>query len=364
MNTPNFLSNISDALGPLLSGDGVTAVGLSIGTSSIKIVELKKTGKNWKLLHFGVVQLPEDAIVNREIVNQVAVIEGIRTLTQQLRLKSKMVCTGISGGSVIIKKMTVAAPNLTELREQVFWEAEQYIPFDISEVVMDYHLVSRSKDKQAEVVLVAVKKDLLENYMESIQQSGLKAKIVDVDFFALQNAFEANYPSHPSEATALVDIGASSTKIAIVQNGTPIFTKDSALGGNNVTAEIQRNLNLSYADAEVLKTGAQGVAMPQEVSELMQIMAENLAIEIKKSVDLYYASSSGAPVSSVLIAGGSAKIPDLSKIVEETLGIPTQILNPFISISYDPAVFTQEYVNAIAPLAVVPIGLALRAGVK
>jgi len=364
MNSSSFISNISDALEPLFSVGGGTAVGLSIGTSSIKIVELKKSGKTWKLLHFGLVQLPEDAIVNREIVNQVAVIESIKTLTHQLRLKSKTVCTGISGSSLILKKMNVGAPNLRELQEQVFWEAEQYIPFDISEVVMDYQLISRTKDKQAEVVLVAVKKDVLENYMESIKQSGLKAKIVDVDFFALQNVFEANYPSHPSEATALVDIGASSTKIVIVQGGVPIFTKDSAFGGNNVTAEIQRNLNLSYADAEVLKTGAQGVAMPQEVSELMQIMAENLALEIKKSMDLYYASSSGAPVTSVLIAGGSAKIPDFSKIVEEALGIPAQIFNPFISISYDPAVFTQEYVNAIAPLAVVPIGLALRAGVK
>lgn len=359
-----MIDKLTNALQPLFSMGGGTAIGLSIGTSAIKLVELKKSGKNWKLLHFGILQLPEDVIVNREIVNQMAVIESIKALTRQMKLKSKNVCTSISGGSLIIKKMNVQIQNLRELQEQVFWEAEQYIPFDISEVVMDYQLLSYSKGNPAEVVLTAVKKDILESYMNSIQQAGLIPKIVDADFFALQNVYEANYSSNPSEAVAVIDIGASATKLAIIHNGVPIFTKDSAIGGANLTLEIQRNLNLSYVDAEVLKTGAQGVAIPQEVSDLMQIMAENLAMEIKKSIDLYHGSSLGAPVTSVLLAGGSAKIPDLSRTVEETIRIPTQIMNPFNSITYDPAVFTEDYVNAIAPLAAVPLGLALRVGSK
>lgn len=364
MKLADITKKISDAFRPLLSGGGGTAVGLSIGSSSIKIIELKKSGNHWKLLHFGIVQLPEEVIVNREIVNQIAVIESIKTLTHQIRLQSKSVCTAISGSSVIVKKMSLEVENLREIQEQVFWEAEQYIPFDISEVVMDYQLLSRSKDKLAEVILIAVKKDVLENYMSVIEQSGLTPKIVDVDFFALQNLYEANYPVNPSEAAALVDIGANATKLVIVQGDVPVFTKDTGLGGSNLTAEIQRNLNLSYTDAEVLKTGAQGIAMPQEVSDLIQVMAENLAMEIKKTIDLYHASSSGAPVTSVLLTGGGAKIPQLSRIVEEALRVPTQLLNPFVSISYDPSVFTQDYVNTIAPLAAIPIGLALRAGAK
>lgn len=344
-------------------GGGKTAVGLSVGTSSVKLAELQRVGKAWKLLHFGVVQLAEDAIVNREVVNGVAVGESVRTLTGQLQLKSKNVCGSISGTSVIIKKLSLEVPNLRDLQEQVFWEAEQYLPFDVSEVVMDYHLLSHGKDKETQVLLVAVKRSVLDGYMEAIEGSGLKPKIMDVDYFALQNLLEANYQINPGEAVAIVDLGASSTKLVVVQEGVPVFTKDSALGGRNLTAEIERHLNLPYADAESLKVSAQPGEMPQEVLELMQVMNENFASEIKRGLDFYGASSTGAPVAYVLLAGGAARQPDLSRVVEEALGgTPVQIINPFNSISYDPGVFTQEYIQAISSVAAVPLGLALRAG--
>jgi type IV pilus assembly protein PilM len=143
-----------------------------------------------------------------------------------------------------------------------------------------------------------------------------------------------------------------------------VFTKDSSIGGRNLASEIQKYLNLTYSDAETLKISGHTNGMPQEVSELMHVMAENLSSEIKRALDFYNASSTGAPISYVLLAGGSAKIPNLSRIVEEALGLPCQIINPFNAVSYDPAIFTPEYVSAIAPIASVPIGLAIRAGVK
>jgi type IV pilus assembly protein PilM len=346
-------------------GGSDTAIGLSIGSSSIKLVELKKVDKqSWRLLHFGIVQLPEDVVVNREIVNPVAVVDSIRTLTNQIHLKSKNVCTALSGTSLIIKRMTIDVPNLKELQDQVFWEAEQYLPFDVSEVVMDYQMLSRDSDGKTDVLLVAVKKSVLDTYTGCIDDAGLKAKIVDVDFFALQNLFEANYPVNPGEAVALVDVGASALKIVVVDSGIPVYTKDTAIGGRNLTVEIQKYLNLSYADAETLKIGGAANGMPQEVSELMHVMAENLASEIKRALDFYNASSAGAPVAYVLLAGGSSKIPELTRVIEEQLALPTQIINPFNAISYDPSVFTPDYVAAIAPIAAVPIGLALRAGTK
>lgn len=359
-------SKIADLFSGLFSfGSGGTAVGLSIGTSSIKLVELSKSGKVWKLLHFGIVQLPEDVVVNREIVNPVVVTESIKTLVNQIKLKNKALCTSISGTSVIIKRMSLEVPNLKDLQDQVFWEAEQYLPFDVSEVVMDYQVLSRSKDFKTDVILVAAKKTVLDSYMDVVQDSGLRPKIVDVDFFALQNLYEANYPPNPSEAVAVVDIGASSLKITIVQGGIPVFTKDSAIGGRNLTAEIQKSLNLSYADAETLKVGGgPGGTMPQEVSDLMQLMAENFATEIKRAIDFYNASSSGAPVAYVMLAGGGAKIPNLSKVVEDTVARPSQLINPFNSITYDPSIFTQEYLSHIGPIAAIPLGLALRAGAK
>jgi type IV pilus assembly protein PilM len=347
-----------------LSTRQISTIGLSIGSSSIKIVELQMVKKSWKLLHFGVVQLPDDVIVNREIVNQIAVVDAVKTLISQLKLKTKAVCTSISGTSMIIKRMRVEVPNLSELKEQVYWEAEQYLPFDVNEVVMDYHLVSRTKDNKFDVLLVAVKRSVMDSYIQSIEGSGLRAKIVDIDFFALQHVYEANYPSNQSEAVALVDIGASALKMTIVHAGVPVFTKDTALGGKNLTSEIQKQLSLSFADAESLKVGGHTNGMPQEVNDLIRIMSDNFATEIKRAVDFYNASSTGAPVASILITGGGAKILDLSKTIEEHVGLPTQIMNPFNAISYDPNVFTQDYITAIAPIAAIPIGLALRAGAK
>ncbi len=358
-----IISKISDLL--FSGGGSQTAVGLSIGTSSIKLVELKKVGKMWKLLHFGIIQLPEDVVVNREIVNPIAVTENIKTLVDQIKLQNKAVCASLSGTSVIIKRMTLEVPNMRDLQDQVFWEAEQYLPFDVSEVVMDYQVLSRSKDHKTDVLLVAVKKTVLETYIKCIQDSDLKAKIIDVDFFALQNLFEANYPMNPAEAVAIIDIGASALKLMVLHAGIPVYTKDSAIGGHNLTSEIQKNLNLSFIDAEILKVdGGPGGTTPQEVSDLMMTMAENFATEIKRALDFYNASSTGAPVAYVLLSGGSSRIPGLSKIIEDSIGLPTQLINPFNSISYDPAVFTQEYLTNIAPIAGIPIGLALRAGAK
>ncbi len=347
-----------------LSLGGSSVVGLSVGSSSIKLVELKRQGKNWKLLHFGIAQLPDDVIVNREILNPIVVTDSIRTLVGQVKLKTKNVCTSLSGTSVIIKRMQLDVPNAKELQEQVFWEAEQYLPFDVSEVVMDYQVLTRSKDGKTDLLLVAAKRTVVDAYMGVISDAGLKPKIVDTDFFSLQTVYEANYPTNPSEAVAIVDIGASSLKLVVVFGNVPVFTKDSALGGRNLTAEIQKHLNLSYADAEALKTGSQEGGVPQEVNDLMNVMAENFTTEIKRALDFYNASSTGAPVTSVLLAGGSSKLPSLPKMIEEILGLPAQPINPFNSVTYDPAVFTPEYIASIAPMAAIPVGLALRAAEK
>lgn len=352
MKIPSFLS----------FGGGQTAVGLSIGSSAVKLVELKKSGSTWKLLHFGMVQLPEDAIINREIVNPIAVVDAIKTLATQIRLKTKNVCTALSGTSVIIKRMQLEVPNVKELQDSVFWEAEQYLPFDVSEVVMDYQMLSRTKDAKTDVLLIAVKKAILETYMQAVEGAGLKPKIVDCDFFALQNLFESNYPTQPSEAVALVDIGATSIKIAIVQNGIPIFTKDAAIGGKNLTAEIQKHLNLSFADAESLKLSGPGGGVPQEVNDLIHLMNENFATEIKRALDFYDASSTGAPAAYILLAGGGARQAGLSKMVEDIVGKPVQLMNPFNIVTYDPGVFTPDYVANIGPVASIPLGLAIRAG--
>ncbi|MBC7691107.1 MAG: type IV pilus assembly protein PilM [Methylotenera sp.] len=363
-NAPLF-SKLSDALASFTGGSG-SAIGLSIGSSSIKLVELQKVKKTWKLQHFAMVPLPDDALSNREIINHISVVESIKALIDpsKMKLKSKQVCSAMAGTSLIIKRMMVEVPKISELQDSIFWEAEQYLPFDAQEVVMDFQVLSRGKDNKTDVILVAVKKSVLDTYMNCILDAGLKPKIMDTEFFALQNVFEANYPMDPSKAVAIVDIGATSIKIVVVHGGVPVYTKDTSLGGRNLTAEIEKHLNLSFVDAESLKVSGHATGMPQEVSDLMGVMADNFAVEIRRALDFYNASSSGAPVEFILLGGGSSKIPELSRLVEDKVGLPTQILNPFNAISYDPAVFSPEYIAEIGPLAAVPIGLALRAGAR
>jgi len=356
----NLLASLSGAFA--LSGGG-TSIGLSVGSSSVKMVELRKKGKSWELLNFSMMQLPEEVVVNREIIQPVPVVDAIKSLVAGTHPKTKDVCTSISGTSLMIKRLSLEVQNPKEIQEQVFWEAEQYLPFDAADVVMDYQVLSKHKDKRVDVLLVAAKRSVVESFMGVVRDSGLRPSIVDVDFFALQNYFETNYPVNEAEAVALVDIGAVGLKVAVVSGGVPIFTKDTALGGRNLTQEIQKHLNLSFVDAEALKVAGQHTGTPQEVSDLMHLMAENYGTEIKRAIDFYQASSSGPPVSYVLISGGGAKIPNLTHTIEEMVRLPVQMANPFNSITYNEAVF-RDGIAEIAPFAAIPVGLALRGAAK
>lgn len=348
----------------LFSFGGQTQIGVSIGSSSVKIAELKKAGKGHSLVHFGVAQLPDEAVQNREIVNHMAVVDALRGLVSQLKIKGKTVTASLSGAAVIVKKILLDQTSPRELDEAIMWEAEQYVPFDINDVTFDYQVLNKNgPEGKMEIMLVACKRAIIESYISAIKDAGLIPGVVDVDFFAIQNAFEANYP--PETPAALVDIGASSLKLAVCVNGHPTFTRDSAVGGRMLTAEIQKHLNVSYQEAELLKIdgNAQG-QLPQEVADLMHVTAENFASEIKRSMDFYAASNSGAPAQFILLAGGSSRLPNLTKIVEDTVGLPVQLLNPFNSIPYESKIFNQDYINAISSIAAVPIGLALRGFAK
>lgn len=350
------------ALSDIFAFGAKPTVGICVGAASVKVAEVKKVGKTWKLVRFGLTQLPEDSVVNREVFNPVAVTGAIQAALNQARIVSKNVVTGMGGSSIILKRMTIEVQKVSELQDAVFWEAEQYLPFDPTEVSMDYHMISRGKDAKTDVLFVAAKLSVMDGFTAAVEGAGLKVKIVDTEYFALQNIFEANYDARPGEAVALVDIGASTLKVLVIHDGVPVFTKESPLGGKNLTAEIQRQMNLGIADAEALKIGQGRGAVPQEIAELTQVAVENFATEIRRALDFYNASSSGAPVSYILVTGGSSQIPQLSKGIEEHVGLPVQLLNPFARIGYDEKVFTPELIASIAPVVSVPLGYALRGG--
>ncbi|MBE0616487.1 MAG: type IV pilus assembly protein PilM, partial [Proteobacteria bacterium] len=232
-------------------------VGLDIGSHSIKIVELEHQKHGFKLKNFGVAQLPPEAIVDGVIMDSAVVVESIRSLVSNLNLKNRNVATSVSGHSLIIKKIQLPLMTEAELEEQIQWEAEQYIPFEIDEVNIDFQILGPLLDEegQMEVLLVAVKKDIINDYSAVIAESGLVPQVVDVDAFCLENIFEVTCPEYLDKTVVLIDVGASIMNINVLKNGVSTFTRDITVGGSNFTEEIQKELGVGYEEAEILKLG-------------------------------------------------------------------------------------------------------------
>ena len=345
-------------------------LGLDIGSHSIKVMELKEIkGGQWKLVKFGLHRLPAEAIVDGAIMNSAAIVEGIRDLIARHKIKSRDVATSISGHSVIIKKITLPAMTEEELAETIQWEAEQYIPFSISDVNIDTQILGINEDSaQMEVLLVAAKKDIIQEYAAVVSEAGLKPLIMDVDSFAIENAFDLADAANPDEAVALVNIGASLININILNQGVTAFTRDLNMGGNQFTEEIQKQLGVSYEEAEALKLGgniAEALStteaiVPQEVGSILRSTSEAIALEIQRSIDFYLATASGVGLSKIILSGGSAKVPGLIEAIEGTMNVAVEMSDPFRMIQYNPKDFDPDYLNDLSPMSAVVAGLAVR----
>ncbi|MEO1231856.1 MAG: type IV pilus assembly protein PilM [Myxococcota bacterium] len=346
---------------------GKLTVGLDIGSGSIKLTHLKPSrGGNYQLQAFGMVQLPPEAIVDGALMNSTAVVDGIQELFASQKLKVKDVATSVSGHSVIIKKINLPQMTPEELEESIQWEAEQYIPFDINDVNIDVQILNTESTQagQMDVLLVAAKKDMVNDYTEVIASAGLNPVVVDIDAFAVQNQFETNYEISRSETVVLVNIGASVTNINVLANGISTFTRDISIGGSQFTDAVQKALNVSYDEAEALKLGGGGAdadaVVPQEVERVLQTESESIANEIQRSLDFYAATSADAHIARIFLSGGSAKIPALVKTIEGRTGVPVEIINPFRNIDISAGRFDPSYLDQVAPMAAVSVGLALR----
>lgn len=337
-------------------------VGLDIGSSTIKLIEAEKKRGGWVVRNFSSVTLPEDTIVDGEIVNHAAVVEAIKNIVKESGSKAKLVCTSVAGSSVIIKHITIPKTNPRELEDQVYWEAEQYIPFDMNEISLDFEVVQEDMgDGKMDILLVAAKKDFIDKRLATIKESGLEPEVLDVDVLALANVFWQNYDMTPDNAVVLVDVGASLTKINIISHTTTIFTRDVAVGGKNLTQEIQNKLGVSFQEAEVLKIDACSTGqIPEEVLPLVTSISENIALEIRRSLDFYAASPVQLPVTGVFLCGGASRIPGLSDMLAEMLGLSVEYLNPFNKVACSGRQFSEEFLAAISSSAVIPLGLALR----
>ena len=344
---------------------GKNAVGLDIGSSSIKVVHLKETSKGVELLNFDMALLPPEAVVDGALMNFTAIVEKIRELWSSLKIRNKDVALSVSGHSVIIKKISLPEMTAEELEESIQWEAEQYIPFDIKDVNVDVQILNpHAGQGQMDVLLVAAKKDVINDYTSVTLEAGLRPVVVDVDTFCIQNMFELNYGFPPNETLALINVGASVININVIYNGITSFTRDISMGGGLLTEEIQKQFNVSYEEAEHYKTGGDGnysnSSIAREVAKLSERVSETLVTEIQRSLDFFAATTINADITRIYLSGGASQLPHLVRSLERRLEVPVEYVNPFKNITVDQSKLDMDSLSRMAPMAAVAVGLALR----
>jgi type IV pilus assembly protein PilM len=340
-------------------------VGLDIGSSAVKAVELKPAGKGFRVGAFAIEPVPPDSIVDGAIIDGGAVADAIRRLFERKTFKTKEVAASLSGNAVIVKKISLPVMTEAELDESIQWEAEQYIPFDIQDVSLDYEILDPGTSPVAngamDVLLVAAKKEKIADYTSVILQAGRTPLIVDVDAFALQNAYEANYGLEPQQVVVLLNAGASSINVNIVTGNQSVFTRDISIGGNAYTEALQRELNLTFEHAEQVKKGhsIEGVA-PADVAPVLHAMSENVLLEIQKTFDFFKATAASDRIDRIVVSGGASRVDGFINALRERFGTPVEAFDPFRKVAFEPQKFGVADPDNVLPPAAVAVGLALR----
>jgi type IV pilus assembly protein PilM len=347
----------------MLFGKKKSVAGLDVGSSSIKMVELEGKADNLSLVNLGFENLPGDTIIDGQIMELNTVSDVIRNLCVNHGVNAENVVTGVSGHSVIIKNIVLPPMSREELEESIDWHAEEHIPYDLADVSLDYQVTAENSDA-THVLIAACKRERIDNMRQAIQLSGRQPVVIDVDTFALQNCYEVNYQPRESDVVTLLNIGASTMNVNIVKGTRSLFTRDITVGGSQFTDTLQRNLGLSYQQAEAIKRGAQNMPGVEEKSivPLMSNVTEIVANEIQKTFDFYRTTSDDnhTVVQKILISGGGSKLQGLAAELSARLELPVEMMNPFRSIKVDNRRFDAGYMNEIMPEMAVAVGLAIR----
>ena len=347
----------------MMWGKKKEVIGLDIGSSSIKMVELKEDKNGYKLQNLAISPLPTEAIVDGALMDSATIIDTIRDVIAASKTKSKDVVTAVSGHSVIVKKISLPFMTEAELEESIQWEAERYIPFDINDVNIDFQIFGSTQEnpETMDVVLVAAKKDIINDYVSVIMESGLTPVIIDLDSFALENMLAINYEMGDGETVAVANVGATVTNINIIKNNTSAFTRDIFKGGNQMTEEIQRQLHVDHEEAEKIKVGTKVDLSSQPIIQnVLKTASESLAVEIGNSLDFFQSTTTYEKIGRLYLSGGGSKIKDFDIILQQQIGIPVEVVNPFKRIDYSGKDFDLEYLREIGPIMAVGVGLASR----
>lgn len=348
----------------MLFGKKRGVFGLDIGSSSVKAVELNGKVNKLNLVNLGFENLPNDTVVDGQIMELNAVSEVIQNVCNSNQIKRNEVITSVSGHSVIIKNIVLPKMSREELEESIDWHAEEHIPYDLSEVSLDYH-VGAEDEEAMEIVIAACKQERLDNLKQAVRLAGKNPVVIDVDTFALQNCYEINYQPDESQVVTLLNIGASTMNVNIVQGTQSLFTRDITVGGSQFTDILQRSLGYSFEEAEAVKRGVTDVVENVEetaIQPLMENVTETVAMEIQKTFDFYRATTEEDEINveKILLSGGGSKLSGLRKDLQEKLELDVEVLDPFRQINVDKRKFDPDYLNEIMPEMAVAVGLAIR----
>lgn len=335
-------------------------IGLDIGSHSIKLVELEPSGRGYNLVSFGMVPTPMGVVNQGDITDTGLLASAIQGLIAETRVRKKNVATGLFGTTVIIKKITMPRVDKKVIADQVRFEAEQYIPFEINRISLTHKVLnSNPSPEQMDVLLIAAQNEPLFKYVETVNGAGLNCSVVDVNAFALANCFELNYGANKGDTIGLLNFGSEVTNFVVYHNGEVIFSRDIGVGGGSLTAEIHKSMGVTIHEAESHKISAvMGQEVPDEVHSIISTETERLVEEIRNSFEFFSASNSDVRISRCFYSGGASQMSSLVKRSSQVLGIPFEFLNPFNSVrskKYDAG-----YLGQIAYFVPVAMGLATR----
>jgi len=342
--------------------EGKNLVGVDIGASSIKVVQLREVRKKLQVARCGWAPLAPETIIDGHVMNASAVTEALGKIFRDAKIQQRDVAIGVYGQSVIVRKITVPIMTPAELDEQIHWEAEQHIPFDIKLMSIDYEVLRQRPDAgQMDLLLVAAKKDEVNDYAAILREAKLRPIVVDINAFTIQNIFEQQY-GLPSDSTiGLLNVGAAVSSLNIVARGVSAFTREITNAGNGITEEIRKSLSCSYEQAEAYKHGGGTTQIvPQEVMQTINQASQALAGEIQRSLDFYLATSGEQEISKIYISGGSAYLAPLVQAIERRARVPVQVFDPMATIDVDAKAVNEPELRAMSSQMVVALGLSLR----
>lgn len=348
---------------------GKLLLGLDIGSSAAKLCLLKENRGKYTIDVVDREAFPPDAIVDGSILDRVGVANGLRNLIRRNKLKQKQCAIAIAGYSVIVKRLRLSRMSDDELAENIKWEVEQHIPYESKDVVYDTVVLGRNEAQNSmDILLVASKRDVVQDYIDVCKDAGFDVKIVDVASFALQNMMETVYSeARPSECIGIINIGASVTSMTMMTDGVTSFTRDITIGGNQITEEIQKKLGITREEAENFKTGNVGdghAVIPREVEEITEQMSQKIADEIKRSLTFFYETSGRDRVNKLVLCGGVVKNSTTLKVLKKVINENIQVANPFENMGFNNKVYSSSRLSDLALESAISLGLALRRDIE